>query len=203
MPRTHALLMATVLLITLLLAGCTQTNTQTNPLTTLVNKANQITTISYEMTTSMTTGNSSINMTAHFWQKPHYMKKQQQYADNRTTILISTPNGTYEYDPQTHTWRNSTQIVTPMTSNYTAQMLATTHLTQIGNDTLDGKQTTIVQYTTPINKTDATVRIWLWNDNGLPLKIITTITFIGQTITTTTLLTDISFDVSDDVFALS
>ncbi len=206
MPRTHALLGVALLLAILLLSGCTQTNTQANPLTTLVSKANQITTINYDMTTIVTTDTigttNNVTLTSHFWQKPHYMK-QQEYVENYTATYISTPNGTYMYNIMTHTWDNSPIPIPNIVGNCTNQML-TAHLTQVGTDVIDGKQTTIVQYQTGTHVTNTTVRAWLWNDNGLPLKIESTPAIFGPNMTTTVLLTNISFDdIPDDVFALS
>jgi len=194
---------AALLITTLLITGCTQnTNNQNSALATLAAKATQIPTLSYTLTTTTAMGAYNVNITTQFWQKPHYMKTQTTIMGFTTTI-ISRPNGTFSYEPMTHTWTLTTQAQPKSATNYTLEMLAA-HLTQTGTETLDGKQTTIVEYTQVINKTNAQMRIWLWDDNGLPIKIVTTTTVLNQTVSTTTLMTDISFDdIQDSVFDLT
>jgi len=210
-------LIITVLIGLQLLTGCTsntpnQNNTdkiidnnphnQTTNLTRLAHKATNLTTIAYTLTASSSMGAYNIgNITTLYWQKPGYTKVTTTIM-NYTTTLISTPNGTYIQDILTHNWTKTNEPLPKLINNYTGAMLNNT-LTQVGTETIDGKPTTIVEYHTSINGTNATVRAWLWNDNGLPLKIYTTSKIMGQTITMTLRMTKISFTVQDNVFNLT
>jgi hypothetical protein len=169
------------------LTGCTEQNSQDplHPTATAVQailaKATAIDSMYYEI-------NGSLNVTAFVsevlsmkvWDKEPYLKEKITVITAgipTTLVLIQRPEGTYYY--------NGTKYM--LTSNIPSYITAFKYIdpemikdllnnqsiTDFETEVLDGKQTTLINYTLPLQGGHSiTVTVWIWNDMGVPLKAI-------------------------------
>jgi outer membrane lipoprotein-sorting protein len=215
MQTKQLALCATLLVAILLVAGCTSTNNntnnqnntnggnQTNSLTQLLNKANQITSMAY--TINVTVANLPTGLIIHVWQKkPTFMKTEMNTTIPNlnmtiTMITIQRPNGTFTYNSMSNKWIKSNETIA-QTPPSTSELL-NYNLTEAGTETVNGKLCTIVEYTTVTNNQTVHVRMWIWNEHGIPIKMRST--FEGQQSTTIMTMTDFNFaEIPDSTFDL-
>lgn len=193
-----------VLVVLICMTGCTQQNNTTPPtntLTTIINKATQITSMSYKM--NFTSNSETISvMTYAIWEKAPYMKINITVNGFSYTV-ISRPNGTFMYNSITHNWTANTLSLPKNMSTFTNELL-TTNLTRVGTETFDGKNATIIAYNKTGIDSTTNIRVWLWNDHGVPLKMMLTDNMAGTITTSTVLYTNYSFtDIPDSTFNLT
>lgn len=172
------ILAAILLCLLVLMSGCTQQSENKESIQTILQKANDIGDVYYELigTTSTESGNFSYNTsyTMKIWQKMPYMKIET-ISNDTIQVMIVRPDGHYIYDNQTQKY-----IKIPSTENITRQkfleeqaneILESQTLKNLGSDFIDGKSVTIVEYS--YNSTGITIspRLWIWNEKGIPLKL--------------------------------
>jgi adenine-specific DNA methylase len=75
-------------------------------------------------------------------------------------------------------------------------------ITDFETEIIDGKQTTIVEYDIPlIGENLMTMKIWIWNEKGVPLKAYMTMTMEEITMTMDFVFSNYSFsDIPDRTF---
>jgi len=164
---------------------------------------------------------ASINMsefgtqtaTIKIWQKTPYLKEQITgiTVGNTTTIsVIQRPEGTYTYDTAQGKYvltTNVTSLVTSLQyldSKMIKNYLNNQTLTNLETETIDGKKATIIQYTPLQGENLMTIKLWIWNEKGVPLKAFFTMTMEKTTMTMDFKFSNYSFsDIPDSTFSVS
>lgn len=206
--RKQLIIIGVILLLLIVgFTGCNQQNSssnnsstnqsknQTNPppstetIQTILAKAETITSMYYEIasTTSMS-GAGMQNTTIKIWQKTPYLKEEMTSttAGFTTTLsIIQRPEGIYQFDTTQNKYVLTTSVTIPQkSSSETVKNLLNNYtITNLGTEIIDGKTATVIQYTMNPSEGSMTVKMWIWNERGLPLKAQYTGT-IGETIVT-------------------
>ncbi len=211
-------IISTSLFILLMFSGCTQQNDQIDDhaydelVQTILEKTENIGSLYYEMTSSTMISNKSSQMPPmKIWEKGPFVKEERNVSlGNKTNriSIIKRPEGIYYLEPIVNTTKYQyvlslhTALPQAPMQNFIQDLLDNQTLKYMGKDTLDGKNVTVIQYTKGPSEFPTTVKISLWNETGLPLKITSTSTTVQTTVVTTT-YTNYSFaDISDDVFSI-
>jgi outer membrane lipoprotein-sorting protein len=179
-----------LLFLMVLMSGCTQQLENKESIQTILQKANNIGDVYYEIigTTSTESGNFSYNTsyTMKVWQKMPYMKIET-ISNETVQVMIFWPNGNYIYDNQTQKY-----IKIPSTENITRQkffeeqaneILESQTLKTLGSDTIDGKSVTIIEYSYNSTGIDLSPKLWIWNEKGIPLRLEMTSTVMTVNLT--------------------
>jgi outer membrane lipoprotein-sorting protein len=166
----------------LMISGCTQQQgldkTSTESLQTILTKAAIIESVYYELDTSTTiSGLVEQITTMKIWQKTPYLKEEKNSTtSNITTTLtvIKRPEGIYRYDATLNTYELDPLIVIPQlsTADVVQDLLNNQTITTLGTETTAGKTATVIQYTPSQAGNSTTVKIWIWNEKGVPLKAL-------------------------------
>ena len=191
MKKRIILLVMTVVLITVGLNGCTQQESsldndqtippQTETIQDILSKAESIESMYYEIAVSINMSEyGSQTATMKIWQKKPYFKEEitTHTAGITTTItVIQQPNGTYLYEPIQGKYVLTTNIPSFVTSlQYLdplmiKDLINNQSLADFETDTIDGKQTTLIDYSLSIpGDNQMTIQTWIWNQKGVPLK---------------------------------
>lgn len=166
----------------LMISGCMQQNTPSpETLQQILEKAQTIESVYYEISTSMTTNNTLIqNSTIKIWQKTPYLKEEVSYINNnisQTISYIKRPEGLYRYDTtqQKYILVPLLALPEPSTQEVSNDLLNNQTLTTLGNETIDEKETIVIQYTS--NQTgNYSMKMWIWKEKGIPVKALKTMT---------------------------
>jgi outer membrane lipoprotein-sorting protein len=190
----------TVLLITTLLAGCggggggTSTTTPggvttspggattspggttTSPVTTtttvttgdnlenIISQAASFPTVYYEMVSTIS---GTMTMTVKYWMKNR--KVRAEMSDTGIITLMNMDTHTmYMYTPATNTAVKMVYDASQVPGNPNQILDYTPNV--VGTETIDGKVCTIIEY----NYGQASVKTWIWNDKGYPVRMETT-----------------------------
>ncbi|MCX6664157.1 MAG: hypothetical protein NTZ75_07910 [Euryarchaeota archaeon] len=178
----------------LMISGCTQQQgsdqTSTESLQTILAKAETIGSVYYELATStMMSGASVQTTTMKIWQKTPYLKEEVNSTTagiTTTFIVIKRPEGIYRYDATQDIYEKVSQgIVIPQlsTGDTAKDLLNNQTITTLGTETIDGKTATVIQYTPSQAGNSTTIKMWIWNEKGVPLKALYTMTSGETTIT--------------------
>jgi len=171
-------IIATLAYTFLMVSGCTQQNNSPSPesLQTILEKAAILESVYYELNTSTAISDSVEQiMTVKIWQKTPYLKEEV----NSTTAGITTtftvmklPEGIYRYDATLNTYELDPLIVIPQlsTADVVEDLLNNQTITILGTETIDGKTATVIQYTPSQARNSTTIKMWIWNEKGVPLK---------------------------------
>jgi outer membrane lipoprotein-sorting protein len=179
-----------ILSLLVLTCGCIQQSENKETIQTILQKANVIGDVYYELigTTSTESGNFSYNTsyTMKIWQKMPYMKIET-ISNNTIQVMIVRPDGNYIYDNQSQKY-----IKIPSTENITRQkfleeqaneILESQTLKNLGSGTLDGKSVTIVEYSYNTTGITLSPKLWIWNEKGIPLRLEMTSTVMTVNLT--------------------
>jgi outer membrane lipoprotein-sorting protein len=212
-------LVAALVFFSLVIGGCTQQNSptnQTNPpptgttLQQILAKADTYESVYYEVEISTTMSGSIVqNTTIKVWQKTPYLKEEiTSTVGNETTqeTVIQRPEGVYRYNIGQHIYENNSGIVIPQVSTGdTAKDLLDNHtITTVGTETVDGKTATVIEY--PRSQADNTtiMKMWIWNEKGLPLKVYFAMSINDTNMTMNYHYNNYSFsDIPDSTFSVS
>jgi outer membrane lipoprotein-sorting protein len=197
----------------LIISGCTQQQgpdqTITESLQTILEKAAIVESVYYELATTTTMSGAPIQTTTmKIWQKTPYLKEEVNItAGNITTTLsvIKRPQGIYRYDPMLDSYEFDPLIILPQrsTTDIIEDLLNNQTITILGTETIDGKTATVIQYTPSQVGNSTTMKIWIWNEKGVPLKALITQTNEETTITMDYEYSNYSFaDISDSTFSV-
>jgi hypothetical protein len=190
----------------------------TESLQTILAKTETIESMYYEIFASINMSEyGAQTATIKIWQKTPYLKEQiTGFVDGVTTTIsvIQSPEGTYIYDTvqgkyvlKTNAKPLSTPLVTflqnldigllkEFVNNQTSMNLET--------ETIDGKTATIIQYTLPLWENLMTIKMWIWNEKGVPLKAYIDMTTEENTMTMDFNYSNYSFsDITDITFSVS
>jgi outer membrane lipoprotein-sorting protein len=199
----------------LIISGCTQQNPssdQTKPptqmtLQQILEKALLIESMYYELETSTTMSSGTIlqNSTMKIWEKMPYLKEEVLTTAGNITMnltIIKRPEGLYVYNSIQHRYILSPGSAVPQdsTTETVKDLLNNQTITNLGTETIDGNQATVIQYTPNQRGNSSIMKMWIWNEKGIPLKAVLTTTK-EETITMIFLYKNYSFvDIPDSTF---
>lgn len=181
------------------------TNPSTETIQTILGKAETIQSMYYEIigSTNMTGIGEQTTM-IKIWQKPPYLKEEitSVTAGIPTNLsVIQRPEGTYTYNTQQQKYILTTTNVTNLqqsNKDIIKDLLNNQTITTLGTDTIDGKSATIIQYTPVQQGTPMTIKMWIWNEKGLPLKAQFSMTMLNTTLSMEYIYHNYSFAVIPD-----
>ncbi|GEM_PF-2014094 len=120
---------------------------------------------------------------ARVWQNDSNMRIEVKIGKLATTTTITRLDASYSYDPQgTLSDRSKKYSKLPSKNFFTIQFVeksleelggkikANSTLKGLGETTVGGKETVVVEYTEDIEGGSVINRLWLWEEKGLPLK---------------------------------
>jgi hypothetical protein len=216
-----------VILIIVGFSGCTQQNSSANesniettpPVTeslqTILTKSETIGSMYYEIAASITMPKyGTQTATIKIWQEKPYLKEQITSVTTGITNTISViqrPEGTYVYNNAQGKYVLTTDVPSFVTSlqyldpKMIKDLLNNQTLTDFETEMIDGKKATVMEYTLPIQgESLMTIKMWIWNEKGVPLKA-----FINMTMDETAMTMDFKFnnysfsDIPDSTFSVS
>ena len=218
--------------IILSLSGCTQKDSsdeylsldepdnieeqlEIESLHTVLSKTESIESMFYEIVASIYMsefGSQSANI--KIWQKNPYLKEEiTSIYDGTTTniIVIQRPDGIYMYDSKLGKYTIATEEVTSISSSLqyfdndiVKKYVENNTLNDFETDMIDGKKATIIQYSPLEGEYPMTIKLWIWNEKGLPLKAYIDMTMQDFSMEMNFEFKDYSFsDVPDSTFNIS
>ena len=180
----------------------------------MLDKAASIDSLYYEITMTIDMSQyGTQTATMKIWQEKPYFKQQitTTTGDATNTItVIQRPEGTYLYDTLQGKYVLTADIP-PFTtslqyldSSMIKNLLNNQSFLQFETETIDGKLATTFEYTIALNGMNMTTKIWIWNEQGLPLKAYMDMTMEEMTMTMDLLFSNYSFaDIPDSTFNVS
>jgi outer membrane lipoprotein-sorting protein len=189
----------------------------TESIQTILAKAESIESMYYEITASINMSEyGTQTATIKMWQETPYLKEQLTGVVNGATTTISViqrPEGTYLYDTTQSKYvltTTATPLTTPLVS-YLQYLDSEMIKTYLNNQTLanletvtyDGKTATVIQYSPLQGENLMTIEIWIWNEQGVPLKAFFTMTMEETSLTMELKYSNYSFsDIPDSTFSV-
>lgn len=191
-----------------IMSGCTEQNNPSSaePLQKILEKALIIESITYEV--QIATPLLDTTTTIHIWQKTPYLKEQETtIAGNISTnhTIIKRPEGLYRYNEALQAYDPDPQAIIPLRSiqEIATDLLTNQTLTLLGTETIDGKTTTLLQYTPSETGNSTTMKLWIWDEKGVPLKAEQVTTYEETSITTEYTYRNYSFEeIPDSTFSI-
>jgi hypothetical protein len=128
--------------------------------------------------------------------------------------MIQRPEGTYIYDTAQGKYvlkTNTKPLATPFVTSL--QYLEIQQIKDFVNnqsfmnpvtESIDGKTAAVIQYSTPVGENRMTMKMWIWNEKGVPLKA-----HIDMTMEKTMMAMDFVYhnyvfsDIPDSTFSVS
>jgi outer membrane lipoprotein-sorting protein len=189
MQKQHIALGIIIMLIcsSLMISGCIQENSpidqnnkpSSETLDQLLGKAQIIESVYYEINISeYLSGELIFYSDVTIWQETPYVKENVSQSHGGIILpeisYIKSPNGTYQYDAEENRYRNDydPKVTLPYRtiSEIADDLLNNQMLTSLGTETVDGKTTTVLQYSSDESGNTTTMKMWIWNDYGVPVK---------------------------------
>jgi outer membrane lipoprotein-sorting protein len=206
----------TLVLLIGLLSGCTQENspnnnysseksnskttpTATESIQTILEKTETIESMYYEIAAIIDMSDiGTQTATIKIWQKNPYIKEQITTileSDKITSTLIYRPEGIYIYDIEQGQYILTIEDVTLISSSlqyfesgYLKKYLSNQTFTNFDTEIIDGKKATVIQYTPLEGENLIIIKVWIWNEFGVPLKA-----FIDMNMEDTAITLDFNF----------
>jgi hypothetical protein len=181
-------------------------------LQTILSKADAIGSMYYEIYGTITMSQyGSQTLTMRIWQEKPYLKEEitsQTAGITNTISVIVRPDGAYVYNLAQGKYVLTTEVPSYVTSlqyldpKMIKDLLNNQSITDFETELIDGKMTTVIEYEMPlIGETQMTIRIWIWNEKGVPLKAYMTMTMKEMMMTMDFVFRNYSFsDISDSTF---
>jgi len=175
----------------LLISGCSSNKPANTSIQDILAKAKTIVSVKYILT--IVNGNRTINWTV--WEKPPFMKINGSMGPV-FQVFIKRPDGIYTEITGTHKFiKINGTFPEKSLINQSDVLLSNMTFRIVGNETIDGTTTTVLQYATSQSGGSTTTKVWIWNDKGIPIKTQVTVQMGEMTIVTTTVMKN--FDFSD------
>jgi len=189
-----------------IISGCTQQNNppSSDSLQALLEKTLILESVSYQV--KIATPILDTTSTIQVWQKNLYLKEQETtIAGNisNTQTIIKRPEGLYRYIEELQSYEYDPQAIIPQRTpqEIATDLLTNQTLTHLGTETIEGKTTTVLQYNPSETGNSTTMKLWIWNENGVPLKAEHVATYEETLMTTEYTYTNYSFEeIPDSVF---
>ena len=212
--RTHITLCGILLLLScllLLISGCTEQNNTPSEETpqAILQKGITIEYVSYDLEIT-TTINGSVEQTTllKVWQHLPFLREDANTTAGNMTIpltIIKRPEGVYRYDPVLQYFVLDPQVIIPQPSiaEMSTDLLNNQTILIIGSENVSGLQTTVFEFSPNGTGDSITMKLWFWNEKGVPLKALQTTQNEYLTVRTEYLYTNYSFEeFSDSVFSV-
>lgn len=191
-----------------MISGCTEENhpSSLESLQQTLEKAVNIRSVSYQV--EISTPLLDTTTTVQIWQKTPYLKEQETtIAGNMSTnqTIIKRPEGLYSYNEALQAYEHDPQTVIPHRSiqEVATDLLVNQSITIQGTETIDGKTTTVIQYNPRETGNSTTMKLWIWNENGFPLKAEHTTIYAESSITAEYTYSNYSFEeIPDSIFTV-
>ncbi|KYK24751.1 hypothetical protein AYK25_01605 [Thermoplasmatales archaeon SM1-50] len=193
----------------------TSTSPEPESLQTILSKAEAIGSMYYEIYATITMPQyGAQTMTMKIWQEKPYLKEEitgQMAGITNTLVVIVRPEGTYVYNPTQGKYVLTTEVPSYVTSlqyldpKMIKDLLNNQTITDFETEIIDGKKTTIIEYDLPlIGENLMTIKIWIWNEKGVPLKAYFDMTMKEITMTMDFVFSNYSFsDIPDSTFNIT
>lgn len=194
------------------------TSSATESIETILAKAETIGSMYYEIAASINMSKyGAQTATIKIWQKTPYLKEQiTGLADGVATTIsvVQRPEGTYIYDNaqgkyvlKTNAKPLSTPLVTSLQNldiDRIKEFVNNQTLMNLETESIDGKTATIIQYTSPLGQNLMTIKMWIWNEKGVPLKAYIDMTMEENNMTMDFNYGNYSFnDIPDSTFSVA
>jgi hypothetical protein len=137
-----------------------------------------------------------------------YLKEEENSTSENITItqlIIKRPDGLYHYDNVSQTYQLDPQtiIFQPSTTEMVYNLLNNQTLTIVGTENISGKTTTVIQYAPNNIGNPTTVKIWIWNEKGIPLQEQYITNNQGISVTINSIYSNYSFeDIPESTFSV-
>lgn len=226
MIRKGVLVGIVVVLITMGLSGCTQqdssdetnvrtTSPTTESLETILAKTDSIESMYFEIDALINISEFGTQAaTIKIWQKPPYLKEQVTTTSTSTPITVTVihrPEGNYTYDavkgryvltPNVTSMGSSLQY---FDNELIKDLLNNQSILDLETEMFEGKVATVIQYNLPLQGTYLmTIKMWIWNERGVPLKAFIDMTTEELTMTMDFIFSNYSFsEIPDSTFSVS
>jgi outer membrane lipoprotein-sorting protein len=186
----------------------------TESIQTILAKAETIESMYYEIAASITMSQyGTQTATIKIWQKTPYLKEQITSTTSgitNTITVIQRPEGIYTSNTAQGKYVLTTDdtsiasslqyLDSKMIKNYLNNQTSTNFQTEI----IDGKKATIFEYTPLQGSNLMTIKMWIWNEKGVPLKALINMTMEQTTMTMDFKFNNYSFsDIPDSTFSVS
>ncbi len=208
------------------LSGCTQQSSpdqsdvhSTPPtqesLLNILDKAASIESMYYEVAATIVMSTyGTQTATVKIWQKMPYVKEQvtMTYSGVTSTVtVIHRPDGNYTFDAAQGKYVRSPNGSTSFASSlqYFDSKMIRDYLnnqttSNLKTETIDGKLATVFEYTPQAGMTNMSVKVWIWNEKGLPLKAQVNMTMQQMTMSMSFLFRNYSFAaIPDSTFSVT
>jgi len=180
-------------------------------LQTILAKATSINSMYYEIYATITSQYGSQTLTMKIWQEKPYLKEEitsQTMGITNTIAVLVRPEGTYVYNTAEGKYVLTTEVPSYVTSlqyldpKMIKDLLNNQSITDYETEIIDGKLATIIEYDIPLlGENQMTMKIWIWNAKGVPLKATMTMTMEQMTMTMDFVFKNYSFsDIPDSTF---
>jgi outer membrane lipoprotein-sorting protein len=169
----------------------------------ILNKTDTIESLYYEVAATITMSSyGTQTATIKIWQKMPYIKEQVSMTMSGITSIVTVihrPDGNYTYDTT-----KGVYMLTPNVSSFASSLqyfnskmlkdyLNNQTMTNLQTETIDGKLATILEYTPLQAENHMTVKLWIWNEKGLPLKALMSMTMEQMTMNMSFMFKNYSF----------
>jgi hypothetical protein len=122
--------------------------------------------------------------------------------------VIQRPDGTYVYDTTQGKYVLTAEVPSYVTalqyfdSGMMKDLLNNQSFTEFKSEFIDGKKATVLEYTLPWQGENLmTIKLWIWNEKGVPLKAYMDMTMEEMTMTMDFVFGNYSFsDIPDSTF---
>ncbi len=215
----------TLIFITVGFSGCTQQDSSydqsidqsilysTENIQTILAKTETIESMYYEIIASINMNQFGTQIAMiKVWQKKPYLKVQTTSTTNgitNTIMVIQRPEGTYNYDYDQGKYVLTTENTSFVTSlQYFDNEMIKIYLNNqtsknFETEIIDGKKATIIQYTPLEEGNLMTIKIWIWNEKGVPLKATINMTMEEITMMMDFIFSNYSFsEIPDSMFSV-
>ena len=145
------------------------------------------------------------------WKKDLYIKEEitsEISGISTSIIVIEGTDGVYVYDAENDEYILSTDDVNSIISSlqYFENDMILEYLSNFSSlnfetEMIDGKEATIIEYSPIDGDTSIYVKLWIWNEKGVPLKGLINMNFEEMNMNMELTFGNYSFsDISDSVF---
>jgi hypothetical protein len=218
-------------LIIVMFSGCTQqessvdpsvldqatvqsTYQETDSIGEILEKTASIDSIYYEMTASINMSNFvSQQALMKIWKKGAYLKGEITSTTDgftKTLSVIYRPEGIYMYNEESGQYElviedtfNMLSFIQYFDSDLIKTYLQNQTVKDFETEIIDGKTATIIEYTPSVDTDLIMVKVWIWNEHGLPLKAIIDMDLKDFSMSIEVLFSNYSFSpISDEVFSI-
>lgn len=190
----------------------TSTSPEPESLETILSKADAIGSMYYEIYVTITMPQyGTQTATMKVWQEKPYLKEEITTLTagvTNTLLVIVRPEGTYVYNPTEGKYVLTAEVPSYVTSlqyldpKMIKDLLNNQSITDFETEIIDGKLTTVIEYDLPlIGDSVMSIKVWIWNQKGVPLKAYIDMTMQEMTMTMDFVFRNYSFaDIPDSTF---